>query len=232
MKSVYLTSIDPGPLWLSLKLSLVTTILLFFLAIPLSYWLAYSRMRFRLVAEAIVSLPLVLPPTVLGFYLLIAFSPANEFGRFLDQHFGLRLVFTFPGLVIASILYSLPFMVHPIKSGLRSLSPSLKEAAYTLGKSKWTTLIKVLMPNIRSSLLTGIILSFAHTIGEFGVVLMIGGNIPAQTKVASLAIFDEMQSMNYQAANTYALILLGSSFIILFIVYVLNHRFNNVNPIQ
>jgi molybdate transport system permease protein len=230
MKSLYLIAIDYQPLWLTLRLSLVTTIILFFVAIPLSYWLAYSRMRLKLPIEAVISLPLVLPPTVLGFYLLLAFSPANMFGRFLDQYFNVRLVFTFPGLVVASLIYSLPFMVHPIKSGFRNLSPSLKEAAYTLGKSRFTTLVRILLPNIGPSLLTGIVLSFAHTIGEFGVVLMIGGNIPAETKVASLAIFDEVQSMNYHTANIYAVILLASSFVILSAVYIMNHHFSHINP--
>jgi molybdate transport system permease protein len=231
MKSLYLIAIDYQPLWLTLKLALVTTFLLFFIAIPISYWLAYSRMRIRLPVEAIVSLPLVLPPTVLGFYLLLAFSPTHSFGRFLDHCFNIRLVFTFPGLVVASVIYSLPFMVHPVKSAFRNLSPSLKEAAYTLGKSRWTTLVRILLPNIRPSLLTGIILSFAHTIGEFGVVLMIGGSIPAETRVASLAIFDEVQSMNYHSANLYAFILLASSFVILTAVYIMNHHFSQANPI-
>lgn len=224
--------IDFEPIWLTLRLSLVTTLLLFLIALPLSYWLAYSRIKLKIVIEAIVSLPLILPPTVLGFYLLLAFSPANGFGRFLDQYFNVRLVFTFPGLVIASLLYSLPFMVHPIKSGLMNLSPSLKEAAYTLGKSRFSTFSRVLLPNIRSSVLTGIILSFAHTVGEFGVVLMIGGNIPSQTRVASLAIYDEVLSMNYHAANKYALILLVISFLILSAIYIINNRFNKANPMQ
>lgn len=223
--------IDWNPLWLSFQLSFVTTVILLVIALPLSYWLAYSRHRIKVVAEAIISLPLVLPPTVLGFYLLLAFSPAHFFGHFLDRYLNIRLVFTFPGLVIASLFYSLPFMVNPILSGLKSLPPSLKEAAHTLGKSDFITLVKVLLPNIRASLLTGIVLSFAHTIGEFGVVLMIGGNIPGQTRTASLAIFDEVQAMKYKEANTYALILLAFSFTILLIVYFINHHFSKANPL-
>ncbi|HEX9511239.1 MAG TPA: molybdate ABC transporter permease subunit [Puia sp.] len=223
--------IDLQPLWLSLRLSLVTTGILLLIALPLAYWLAYSRYRGKVVVEAIVSLPMVLPPSVLGFYLLLAFSPSHGFGKFLDRTLDIRLVFTFPGLVIASLFYSLPFMVNPILSGFKSLSPSLKEASHTLGKSSFTTLIKILIPNIRPSLLTGIVLSFAHTIGEFGVVLMIGGNIPGQTRVASLAIFDEMQSMHYGIANRYSLILLILSFSILLSVYLINHHFSKANPL-
>lgn len=223
--------IDWEPLWLSFKLSLVTTAILFLIALPLACWLAYSRFRLKVVAEALISLPLVLPPSVLGFYLLLAFSPSHAFGKFLDQYLDIHLVFSFPGLVIASLLYSLPFMVNPILSGLKSLPPSLKEASYTLGKSGFTTLVKILLPNIRSSLLTGIVLSFAHTIGEFGVVLMIGGNIPGETRVASLAIYDEVQSMNYRSANQYAFLLFAFSFTILLIVYLVNHHFSKANPL-
>ena len=223
--------IDWSPLWLSLRLALVTTLVLFVLAIPLAYRLAYSRRRGKAIIEALISLPMVLPPSVLGFYLLLAFSPSHSFGRWLDEWLGLRLVFTFPGLVIASVLYSLPFMVNPVLSGFRSLPPALKEASETLGKSGYTTLIKILLPNIRPSLLTGIVLSFAHTIGEFGVVLMIGGNIPGQTRLASLAIYDEMQSMDYAGANSYALVLFAVSFSILLTVYLVNHHFSKSNPL-
>lgn len=213
---------DWQPLSLTFRLAFVTTILLFILAIPLAYWLAYAKNRVKPIIETLISMPLVLPPTVLGFYLLLAFSPNNAFGQWLDSSLGLRLVFSFEGLVIGSLLYSLPFMVHPIQSGFANLSPSLKEAAYILGKSRWMTLTKVLLPNIRPSLLTGIVLSFAHTIGEFGVVLMIGGNIPGQTKVASITIYDEVESLNYAAANTYSLILFVITFFILLLVYLVN----------
>jgi molybdate transport system permease protein len=222
--------IDLQPLWLSLRLSLVTTGILLLIALPLAYWLAYTRCRLKVVAEAIVSLPMVLPPTVLGFYLLVAFSPSHTFGKFLDQYLNIRLVFTFSGLVVASLFYSLPFMVNPILSGFNSLPPALKEASHTLGKSTFTTLVKVLLPNIRPSLLTGIVLSFAHTIGEFGVVMMIGGNIPGQTRVASMAIYDTMQ-FDHRTANLYSLILLLVSFSILLSVYLLNHHSNRANPL-
>lgn len=177
-------------------------------------------------------MPLVLPPSVLGFYLLLAFSPANSFGKFLDHYFDTRLVFTFGGLIVCSVIYSLPFMVHPIQSGLKNLSSSLREASLTLGKTKFTTLMKVLLPNIRTSIITGAVLTFAHTIGEFGVVLMVGGSIPGKTKVISIAMYDEVQSMNYHAANIYAAILFAFSFIILFSVYLINNKSREVSPLR
>jgi molybdate transport system permease protein len=214
--------IDWGPLILTFKLALITTVMLLIVSVPLAYWLAYSRTRIKPVIETLVSMPLVLPPTVLGFYLLVAFSPSNAFGNWLDEWLGLRLVFSFEGLVVASILYSLPFMVHPIQSGFTHLPDSLKDAAYVLGKSRTTTLFRVLLPNIKPSLLTGIVLAFAHTVGEFGVVLMIGGNMPGKTKVASIAIYDEVESLNYGLANTYSMILFTITFIILLLVYLVN----------
>ena len=216
--------IESAPLWLTLKLAFFTTLILFFVAIPLANWLASKKNIFKTIAEVIVSMPLVLPPSVIGFYMLLAFSPGNAFGEFLEKYFRVKLVFSFEGLLIASIIYSLPFMVHPIQSGLSSLSPSLKEASYSLGKTKWQTLIKVLLPNIKSSLLTGIVLTFAHTVGEFGVVLMIGGNIPGKTRTASVAIYDEVEAFNYHSANVYAVILIVLSFLILFIMYLLNRK--------
>lgn len=224
--------IDLEPLRLTAELALITTGILFIIGLPLCYWLAYSDFRMKAVVETVVSLPLVLPPTVLGFYLLLAFSPENSFGNFLDRYFDTRLVFTFEGLVMASVLYSLPFMVHPLQSGLKNLPASLREASYTLGKSKITTLFKILLPNIKPSLLTGIVLTFAHTIGEFGVVLMIGGSIPGETKVVSIAIYDEVQSMNYHNANVYAGILFAFTFITLLGVYLLNHSFSKANPLN
>ena len=162
---------DWQPLFLTFQLAIVTTIILFIIGMPLAYWLAYSKNRFKSVIEALVSMPLVLPPTVVGFYLLLLFSPSKGLGWWLDQWLGIRLVFSFEGLVIGSVIYSLPFMVQPIQSGFQGLPSSYKEAAYLLGKSRWTTIRRVLLPNIKPSLLTGIILAFAHTIGEFGLVL-------------------------------------------------------------
>ncbi len=213
------------PLILSLELALITTAALFVFSVPVAYWISENDFKLKPVVSTIISMPLVLPPTVLGFYLLVAFSPAHFPGSMLEKLFNVRLVFSFEGLVLASMIYSLPFMINPIQTGLESLPSSLKEASYTLGKSKFQTLTKILLPNIKPSLLTGIVLSFAHTIGEFGVVLMIGGNIPGKTRVASLAIYDEVESLNYHNANVYALVLFGVSFIILLTVHFFNKKY-------
>lgn len=210
------------PLILTFQLALVTTLILFVVSIPLAWWLADTKSKFKPIIETFVSMPLVLPPTVLGFYFLVAFSPNNAFGQWLDDWLGIKLVFSFTGLVIASVIYSLPFMVHPIQSGLSAIPKSLKEAAYIMGKSPLDTLIYVLLPNIKPALLTGFVLAFAHTVGEFGVVLMIGGNIPGKTKVASIAIYDEVEALNYDGANYYSMVLFILAFIILLIVYLVN----------
>lgn len=209
---------------LTFELAGITTLILLFIGIPLGYFLSQTKSRLKPIIEALVSMPLVLPPSVLGFYLLLAFSPKNSFGSWLDETFDLRLVFSFEGLVIASVIFSLPFMVHPIQSGFSSLSKSLKEASFILGKSKLETLWYVLLPNIKPSLLTGIVISFAHTVGEFGVVLMIGGNIVGETKVASIAIYDEVEALNYDLANQYAFTLFIISFVILLFVYMINKK--------
>lgn len=213
---------DWTPLLLTFKLSAIATLILLVLAIPISYWLAFSTAKIKPLIETLISMPLVLPPTVLGFYLLIAFSPANAFGQWLNDGLGLKLIFSFQGLLLASVIYSLPFMVHPLQAGLTNLPPSLREAAYVLGKSNGETLFKVLLPNIKPAILTGMVLSFAHTIGEFGVVLMIGGNIPGKTRVASIAIYDEVESLNYATAHHYSFILFTLTFLILFSVYLMN----------
>ncbi len=218
-----------APIILSFQLALVTTFCLLIIGIPLAYWLSETRSKAKPVFEAAISLPLVLPPTVIGFYLLLVFSPNSAIGYFLKTYLDLELIFSFTGLIIGSIIYSLPFMVHPIQSGLSNLPNNLAEASYVLGKSRWTTLKSVLLPNIKPALFTGIVLSFAHTLGEFGVVLMIGGNIPGQTRVASIAIYDQVEAMNYAAAHHYAFVLLVLSFVILLLVYVVNgHYFKNI----
>jgi molybdate transport system permease protein len=217
-------SYDWQPLWLTFRLAAVTTAILFVIGIPLAYWIAYTRFRFKPVVETLVSMPLVLPPSVLGFYLLLAFSPQHAFGQWLEQWFHLRLVFSFEGLVIGSVIFSLPFMVHPLQAGFQNLPASLIEASRTLGKPDIVTLFRVLLPNIKPALLSGAVLSFAHTVGEFGVILMIGGNIPGVTKVASIAIYDEVESLNYAAANFYALVLFAVTFAILLAVYVVNKK--------
>lgn len=220
--------IETAPIFLTLKLAILTTIILFFISIPVARWLSQKKNIFKTFAEVVVSLPLVLPPTVIGFYLLLAFSPAGAFGKWLEHYFDIRLAFSFGGLLIGSVIYSLPFMVHPILSGLASLPESLEEASYSLGKTKKQTLFKVLLPNIKPSLLTGIVLTFAHTIGEFGVVLMIGGNIPGRTNVASIAVYDEVEALNYHNANVYAAVLVGISVIILFLLYLSNRKLQEV----
>lgn len=206
------------PIILTLELAAVTTLVLFILGIPLAYWLSTWQSPFKHALEAVISLPLVLPPTVLGFYLLIAFSPANWLGSWLDQ-INIHLLFSFEGLVLASVIYSLPFMVQPVLAALSSLPSSLADASYTIGKSKVQTLLYVLLPNIKPALWTAVTLTFAHTVGEFGVVLMIGGNIPGKTRVASIAIYDQVEAMNYGTANQYALILMGVSLAFLLSVY-------------
>jgi molybdate transport system permease protein len=213
------------PLLLTFKLAAITTLILCLIGIPFAWWLAQTRIRIKPVLETLVSMPLVLPPSVLGFYLLLAFSPTHWFGGWVEHIAGLKLAFSFQGLVLASVIFSFPFLVHPVQSGFRSLSPSLSEAATTLGKSRWQTFVYVLLPNIKPQLLAGVVLAFAHTIGEFGVVLMIGGNMPGQTRVASIAIYDEVEALNYDAANFYALVLFGVCFAILLTVYLLNKKF-------
>lgn len=215
---------DWTPLLLTFKLAAVTTLILCVIGVPFAWWLAYTRFRLKPALEALVAMPLVLPPSVLGFYLLLAFSPNNWFGHFVESFAGVRLAFSFEGLVLASVIFSFPFLVHPVQSGFQSLPASLAEAAYTLGKSRWQTFLHVLLPNIKPSLLAGAVLAFAHTIGEFGVVLMIGGNLQGETRVASIAIYDEVESLNYAAANFYALVLFAVCFAILLTVYVVNKR--------
>lgn len=216
--------IDLAPILLTLKLAGITTLILFFIGVPLAYWLSGKSTFLKLVAEAIVAMPLVLPPSVLGFYLLLAFSPKNAFGHWLQSHFDIRLVFSFEGLIIASVIYSLPFMVGPVKSAFANLPKSIGQASQTMGKTGLATFWHVLLPNIRPALLTAGVLTFAHTLGEFGVVLMIGGNIPGVTKVVSIAIYDAVESMDYATANYYSLILFAISFIVVITVFVLNKR--------
>jgi len=212
-----------NPFILTFKLALITTLVLFVIGVPLAYWLAYGRNRIRILAEALIAMPIVLPPSVLGFYLLLAFSPNFTFGKWLEKYFDVRLVFTFEGLVIASVIYSLPFMVQPLQAGFSQLPRSLREASYTLGKSRLTTLLRVLLPNMKPALITACILAFAHTVGEFGVVLMVGGNIPEETRVISIAVYDAVEAMNYELANLYAFTMLAFSFSVLLVVYTISY---------
>ena len=212
-------------LLLTAKLAIATTGILFLLGLPVAYILAYTRYRIKVIFEALICMPMVLPPTVLGYYLLVAFSPQNGFGRFIEQYSDVRLAFSFEGILIASVIAGLPFMIQPLQSGLASLPASLREASYILGKSRITTFFRVLLPNIKPSIITGISLTFAHCIGEFGIVLMVGGNIPEQTRIASIAIYDEVQTLNYSVANKYSLILFVTSFVLLTIIYSINEGF-------
>jgi molybdate transport system permease protein len=214
-----------APLLLSLKLSSVTTLLLLIFGVPFAYWLVFSRFRWKFLVESLVALPLVLPPTVLGFYLLIAIGGNSFIGQWYESVFNKPLAFSFQGLVLGSFLYSLPFAVQPIQTAFASVDKKLLEASWSLGRSNVYTFFRVILPLSRHGIITGCVLSFAHTLGEFGVILMIGGNIPGITRVASVAIYDEVQALNYGSANMYAAILLSFSFAILALVYFLNRRF-------
>lgn len=207
------------------KLAGATTLVLFIIGMPVAYWLSFNRFPGKSVVEALICMPMVLPPTVMGYYLLVAFSPQHAFGGFLESHFDFRLAFTFQGILIASVMFGLPFMIQPLQNGLMALPDSLREASYTLGKSKVTTFFRVLLPNIKPSIVTAVAMTFAHCIGEFGIVLMVGGNMPGETKVASIAIYDEVQALNYDVANQYAFILFILSFVLLTIIYSVNKRF-------
>jgi molybdate transport system permease protein len=214
-----------APLLLSLKLSSVTTLLLIVLGVPFAYWLVFTRFRWKFLVESVVALPLVLPPTVLGFYLLMIIGGNSFIGQWYESIFNKPLAFSFQGLVLGSFLYSLPFAVQPIQTAFSSVDKKLLEASWSLGRSNVYTFFRVILPLSRHGIITGCVLSFAHTLGEFGVILMIGGNIPGVTRVASVAIYDEVQSLNYGSANMYAAILLSFSFIILAAVYFINRRF-------
>lgn len=206
------------------KLAFSTTIILLVIGFPLAYLLAYKRFFMKAIVEALINMPMVLPPTVLGFYLLVAYSPEKGFGRFMEQVFDIRLAFSFDGVLLASVLFGLPFMVQPLQNGLVAIPDSLREASAILGKSGMTTFFRILVPNMIPSILTATAMTFAHCIGEFGVVIMVGGNMPGETRVASIAIYDEVQVMNYQVANQYSLVLFLISLVLLTLIYSLNSR--------
>ena len=222
---------DLTPIWLTLKLASITTLVLLLIGLPVAYWLSKGRSVIKIILEAIITMPLVLPPSVLGFYLLLAFSPQHGLGKWLHETFNVQFVFSFQGLILASVIYSMPFMIGPIKSALQQLPLSLAQASYTLGKTERQTFIKVLLPNIRSSVLTAVILTFAHTLGEFGVVLMIGGNIPGVTRVASIAVYDSVENMDYSNANAYSLLLFSITFIMVISVFVFN-KYKFKSPLE
>jgi molybdate transport system permease protein len=215
---------DWAPIRLSLQLAVCTTAILFALGVPVAYWLATSRWRLKFLVEAVVALPLVLPATVLGFYLLMALGPSSPIGRAYESLVGGRLPFSFIGLLIASVLYSLPFAVRPFAVAFAGVDRRLVEASWCLGVSRVETFFRVIIPLSWTGILTGIILTFAHTMGEFGVVLMVGGNIPGVTRTVSISIYDDVQALNYEAAGQTALFLLGISFAALALTYALQRR--------
>jgi molybdate transport system permease protein len=209
---------------LTLRLSLVTAGALIVLGLPLAYWVAFSRRRWKFLLQAATSLPLVMPPTVLGFYVLVAFGSSSPLGRLYQHWTGHMLAFTFEGLVVGSILYSLPFAVQPLVNSFLSIDPKLIDASRVLGASRLRTFFRVILPLSASGIATAIALTFAHTFGEFGVVLMVGGDIPGVTRTISIDVFDLVQAGNYAAANVTSLVLLAVSFVILALVYGWNRR--------
>ncbi len=219
-------ALDLEPFLISFKLAGITTLILFIIAMPISWWLSQTQCRCKPFVEAVTSLPIVLPPSVLGFYILFALSQNSPIGAFFEETFGIKLVFNFTGLVIASVFYSFPFMVQPLQGGFESLNKNMLEASYIAGKSKFQTLWRVALPNIKPAVLTALIVTFAHTVGEFGVVLMVGGSIPGETKVASVAIYEFVEVMDYSQAHVYSIIMLVMSFVVLLGVYMFNQRHN------
>jgi molybdate transport system permease protein len=215
---------DLAPLWLTLKLAAVVTALLLVIGTPLAWWLARTRSRLAPAVEAVTAMPLVLPPTVLGFYLLLAFNPTAPLGAFWVSLTGQTLTFSFAGLVLASLLYSLPFTVQPLQSAFATLGRAPMEAAASLGAGPLDAFATVAAPLAVRGYLTAAVLTFAHTLGEFGVVLMVGGNIPGQTRVISIAIYEEVETLDYASAHLLSGILLALSFLILLALYVLNGR--------
>ncbi len=220
------------PFLLSFKLAFTVTIILLVIGIPFAWYLSRTKSKIKPVIEALTALPIVLPPSVLGFYLLVILSTSSPIGKFFWEYFNMKLVFSFEGLVVASCIYSFPFMIQPLQNGFENIDKNIIEASYLSGKGPIMTLFKVILPNMKDSLLTAIIITFAHTVGEFGVVLMVGGSIPGKTEVASVAIYDFVEMMDYEKAHIYSAIMLVISFLVLFAVYFINHKnkrkFNDV----
>ncbi len=215
-----------GPLWLSVELALVTTIVLLIVGTPLAWWLAQTTTRLKPVIQAVVAMPIVLPPTVLGFYLLILLGPEGALGSWWVQLTGSALTFSFAGLVIASCVYSLPFAVQPLQNAFEDLPGQHLERAWTLGASKADAFFSIAVPLSVRGFISGAVLSFAHTLGEFGVVLMVGGNIPGETRVVSIAIYDHVETLDYAAAHRLSLVLLGFAFAVLVAMFAVNHRWS------
>ena len=211
-------------IWVTFKLASLTSMALLVIGLPIAYWLTFSKWRWKFFVESIVALPLVLPPTVLGFYILVAIGPHSPIGRLYTDLFGQTLPFSFQGLLFASILYSLPFAVQPFATAFEQVDRKLLEASWTLGLSKLKTFFKLIVPLSTAGLITGAVLSFAHTLGEFGVVLMVGGNIEGETRTVSIDIYDEVQALNYAGAAKTALFLLVVSYAVLLLIYALNRK--------
>ena len=217
-------NLELTPFLLSFKLAGITTLILFFVSLPLAWFLSQTNSKIKPLLEALTAMPIVLPPSVLGFYILWALSYNSPIGAFFQETFGISLVFNFTGLVVASCFYSLPFMVQPLQGGFESINKNMIEASYIGGKSKLETLFRVALPNIKPALTTAVIITFAHTVGEFGVVLMVGGSIPGETKVASVAIYEMVEILDYKNAHIYSAIMVIISFIVLFSVYIFNSK--------
>jgi len=220
-----LSNNDLEALWITLKLASITTIILLIIGTPIAWWLAKSRWRYKFLIEAIIALPLVLPPTVLGFYLLIALGPNGPIGGLMQALGGQSLAFTFTGLVIGSVFYSMPFVIQPLQNAFSAMGERPMEVAATLGASPLDRFFSIAIPLARPGFLTATVLGFAHTLGEFGVVLMIGGNIPGSTQVISIAIYDHVEALEYTQAHWISASLLILSFLLLIMVYALNRRF-------
>lgn len=210
--------------WLSVRLSLLTSLVLLVIGLPLAWWLNNTRIRWKFLIEAVVALPLILPPTVLGFYILTTISPQGTLGTVWNNLFGSTLPFTFEGVLIASVLYSLPFAVQPFTAAIAGVDRNIIESAWCSGAGQLRTFLQITLPLAMPGVIAGIVLSFAHTLGEFGVVMMVGGNLPGQTRTISIAIYDNVQAMNYSAAGETSLILLGISFTILVGVYGMQRK--------
>lgn len=223
-------SMDWQAFWLTIRLATIVAGTLLIIGLPIAYWIAYSRWRFKFLAESIIALPIVLPPTVLGFYVLLALGPRSPFGKTWQSFTGHSLAFTFEGLIVGSILYSLPFAVQPFAASFAAVNSRLLSAAATMGASKLRSFLDIVLPLSIPGLVTGVVLSFAHTLGEFGVVLMVGGNIPGVTRTVSIDIFDKVQASDYSSANQTALLLMLIAFVILSFVYATNRRFFQIWP--
>jgi len=211
-------------LLLSIRLALCVSAILFVIGMPLAYWIAFSSWRGKFLMESVIALPLVLPPTVLGFYVLVAMGPHGPLGKLWQKTFGHGLAFTFTGVVLASVLYSLPFAVQPLIASFESVDRKLLAASFILGAGRFSTFFRVVLPLSKAGVITALVLSFAHTLGEFGVVLMVGGNLPGVTRTVSIDIYDRVQSLEYAEANRMALLLLAFSFVVLSIVYGVNRK--------